>query len=588
MIFKGIDHWKDKENTKGLIFVAQLLDELLFEYTLDTYKPSAMNTSLLVWEARSVKKAIDAGLIKKPNLPHILDELCINLEKDEVAKALISIETDSILKVLKNKKAPENSWMTIVELLAYQLPQKIYKKKTEELLRLELDSELDFSSLRRLTRSYVTTLINLGFSPEFIRERSCEIFFDPSKEIHSNNDFNNFVDAFDVVKKKYKIIYQAPNYLSAFKSAAEKMGITIFKKNEIPSDFKAYGFSLKRGYICAVIDECETLDHFSAKNLAESQIKALQTLVSLFHHKQSPDLATTCLVVNTETNQHISVNESLHPMHKCKDFKMPAASRKLNQFMERFSMSYDSFTKFNRSAELHALSLSSQSRENQMINLWTAIESLLPQKHESDNNSNIQHIANSLMPFLNLAYLNKLIVNLTKDFTRWDEGLARATLKNVKGKNLPIKMTYFLTLDKYKDKRIGLEKKLDKYLLLKERFRYVSYVMSSPKNIINALDGHKQRIEWQLRRIYRARNLIVHEGVTPSYTDVLIENTHEYLDTVMNSLMKLATEERTITNIDQGFKIAELDYNHYYETLSQKNLSLTHENIEQLLFKHSI
>ncbi|TOO76381.1 hypothetical protein CGH28_24905, partial [Vibrio parahaemolyticus] len=67
-------------------------------------------------------------------------------------------------------------------------------------------------------------------------------------------------------------------------------------------------------------------------------------------------------------------------MHKCNDLKPSLASKKLQDFLSNFSLDKSSFSQFIRSSELHAQALKTDSEENQIINLWIAIESLIPPK----------------------------------------------------------------------------------------------------------------------------------------------------------------------------------------------------------------
>lgn len=59
MRFRSTRKWDDITNSKGLLYFAQLIDELLFDYTIDAYKPSAMNTALLASEAYSTFKKVE-------------------------------------------------------------------------------------------------------------------------------------------------------------------------------------------------------------------------------------------------------------------------------------------------------------------------------------------------------------------------------------------------------------------------------------------------------------------------------------------------------------------------------------------------
>ena len=69
---------------------------------------------------------------------------------------------------------------------------------------------------------------------------------------------------------------------------------------------------------------------------------------------------------------------------------------------------------------------------------------------------------------------------------------------------------------------------------------------------------------------------------------MLIENTHDYLDSIMNKLMSLASTEDTVNSIDQGFKMMELNYSSYYAALSQKGIQFNDNNINDLLLKNTI
>ena len=205
-----------------------------------------------------------------------------------------------------------------------------------------------------------------------------------------------------------------------------------------------------------------------------------------------------------------------------------------------------------------------------------------------ENKSQIEHICNSILPFLNIGYLNKILENFSKDIWNWNRHLHRDLVKGVEGENNGQKFARILRLDCYSDKRNKLEEEFRDFILLSERYKHLKKVLDNPDQLANTLRRHTERVEWQIRRIYRTRNLIVHDGETPSYTEFLIENLHEYLDSVMNSLMKLAARNYTINTIDQGFKLAEINYQAYLEKLKEKNLTFNEQNLTKLLFQELI
>ena len=67
-----------------------------FDYSLDTYKPPALNAPYLCREAISLIGDIEEKRIDEANLKHVLEELQWSLASDPVAKALLDLETFTI------------------------------------------------------------------------------------------------------------------------------------------------------------------------------------------------------------------------------------------------------------------------------------------------------------------------------------------------------------------------------------------------------------------------------------------------------------------------------------------------------------
>src|SRR5690606_20567323 len=82
-------HWENLSELEGLLFFAQTVDEMLFEYTLDSYKPMALNCRLLCIECISTIGEIKDGYMPKKNLQSVLEELKWSLERDIAAKNIL-------------------------------------------------------------------------------------------------------------------------------------------------------------------------------------------------------------------------------------------------------------------------------------------------------------------------------------------------------------------------------------------------------------------------------------------------------------------------------------------------------------------
>ena len=121
MRFRQLKNWDDPASSVGLAYFSQLLEEMLFVFSLDTYKASVMHTGLLCAEALEVIKEIELGNIKHPNIMHVNEELCSTFEKDPVAQALVPLPSSAFFPTLKNPKSTLKEMETVLSFLCVQI-----------------------------------------------------------------------------------------------------------------------------------------------------------------------------------------------------------------------------------------------------------------------------------------------------------------------------------------------------------------------------------------------------------------------------------------------------------------------------------
>lgn len=586
MLFRSLTKWDDLAKTPAMLCLAQLLEEMLFEFSLDTYKPSVMHTGLLCVEALATIRAVEAGTIKAPNVFHVTAELAANFEKDAVATALSPLPPASFMPALKNPKTPVRELQTVLELLSVHLTTRKYRAKNEELLLATARNAGSMADIRRLARTYVTTLTSVGFSKNFLYEKTKEFFHYGAGRITGPDSLTDFFSLFPGDSTDYTVIFRVDQIFEHVSPAFDKMGLKITKNPPPNLDLTPYptiyGSTLLGLY--ATIEKVPARDHYSARDSAERMLKLSSTLLTLFHHKERPAWLDECVVHNAKANSYHLVGAPTNSMHKCADLLQTVASKRLQEFISHFSLEEESFSRFVRSAQLHALAVGSNADENQILNLWIALESLVPSETKADDVCNIGHIIDSLVPVLNFGYIERLMNSLVKDLLEWNRNSMRAAIKAVPGKKLTEKLARIVALPEYAAEKNKIEAAFKEFHLLRSRFDYFSQMFASPRGVADALDAHRQRLEWQIRRIYRTRNIIVHSGTTPRYTKVLIEHTHDYLDTVLNALVRLASTPKSIHSVSQGFKFIELRYQRYYNELVAKGVVFDTKNITDLAY----
>lgn len=586
MKFRTLSKWDDPAASHALVFCAQLLEEMLFDFTPDTYKPSVLHTGLLCLEASEVISDIDQGIIREPNLWHVLAELCKNIESDPVAKSLLPLSVSSLFPVLKVKDGPVTRVRPVIDLLRVNLSPIKYRAKIEQMLHKELTTSRRYQEIRRLARAYVTHIIAYGYHPQFIRECVHQFFWYGKNRISNENAIGDFFSLFPTDQSKFDVLFKVDSELEFVGTLFSTIGVSFSRT--LPAEFdvsKFPDFNNSRGEnVFALIGDVEAKDVFSARERAESRLRVVATIHTIYHHRSSLKWSGYCLVKERRTGACRKINESRSAMQKREDPKPMTRYVRLKGLVEGFSLEKDSFEKFHRSAQLHSMALASDSLENQILNVWIALESLVPSETRGDSSSTIEHISSSLSNFLNVVYIDRLLGNLAKDLLLWNSWLVRKILKKVKGRRLEDKLIRLLALNDYESCRDELEVATKDFYLLRDRLEYFKSALSSPASVAAALKTHAQRLEWQIRRIYRARNIVVHSGRTPRYTRALIEHAHDYLDTILVTLVELASNPKTIHSVPQGFKFVELRYREYLANLEQKGQCFDESNIENLAF----
>lgn len=74
-------------------------------------------------------------------------------------------------------------------------------------------------------------------------------------------------------------------------------------------------------------------------------------------------------------------------------------------------------------------------------------------------------------------------------------------------------------------------------------------------------------VEWQIHRIYRTRNSIVHSGDSPEYTKYLVENAHDFFDQTLLFCLELSAWKPGFDTFLSCFDYAGEQYRTYLNTL---------------------
>ena len=195
--------------------------------------------------------------------------------------------------------------------------------------------------------------------------------------------------------------------------------------------------------------------------------------------------------------------------------------------------------RISNALECHALALSADNPKTAMINLWTALETITG----SMGSKSIGHrVADRIAPIIAYRRVDKIATYLALSV----HATVRRDGQGIDVNLLPASLDDFIAPDDVLRAVTGKEENdTIMYLfgrcsaspLLCNRLFSVWKEFHEPKALATSVARSKTRVEWQIARIYRARNLLVHRGEQSPYTWRLLRNAHYYVSSAISRVL---------------------------------------------------
>lgn len=537
-------HWNLSESTQGLLFFAQSMEEMLFFHGHDSLKVPALNFRFLCLEIQKTLEKIDNEIVDKSNMRFLFDELQDTFNRDPIAKELYGNDFNCLFFAknatgdihrncsdLYKDPCTEASMKQIRRTIDYLLDDmdmddKYFSVLQSKIMQAVKTLPFDFTvqdELYQLTRALLTDLINFSYSQEYIYLVVKDIFYNRHNlvlDIDSSLDL--FWSYFDFKEKEYTVIL--PLKIASLQKQLKKY--TNFSIEE--NTDKLFGNSCK----WIIETTIEAKDPHAAQLDATALVNFFVSLLQYSNHKSKSYKAEQAIVIPKDSNKIYPLQAPITPLKRGRTPSVDENNKKISLMVQNFP----SFRKLTNVIELHSSAMNSIDIGNQLLNLWTIIEVLVPTEPKNTF-SKINQICNVVTSVLNAQYIASLISQLLADLYHCIPGDIDATLATIQeGKNNLEKMVAILVLPQHQSTQNQIINNLNTYPLLQYRIAYYSSICSDRSRINHFLTAHRKRLSWQIVRIYRNRNMIVHDGSHFPYIDILVQNLHYYADILIDTV----------------------------------------------------
>lgn len=566
MRLKIYKKWHADPDMALVLYLAQRLDELFFDYTLDTYKPPALNCIFLCREALELIKDIEDEIIDPAHLDHVLDELKWSLSSDLVAKEILNADYEKF--ILRGENIKLNETRIRLEVLERTLNPLLYIRICQDLILEELDGGSK-KKIDHLAVKLASTLVNMGVGKQHIYEQVQNFFFF-GEDVICVDDLEIFFEKISPTEHHFEIYFIVSNLIRQVEQSIETFDLEIISSppKSALAVAEENGLNPNQDEVWLEVKNVGAFDRHTARKRAEAKLDMVRDLFLLFSHKNRITWRAETVITQCCDDTPILIRTPKNTMEKCFDLKASDASLRLNSMIKTLSLSGNSFVRFHRAVDLHAIGATNELPENQLLNVWIALETLVPS--HIYGGGKVAKIKNGIMPILLVNYLPRIIQRLTADLVRWNRQKISKIIREASidsKKRLYEKVLELLVLSDHQIYLDALYAELGDFHLLRLRVFEISEIFRKPKRLMGRLEEHEIKVNWQIRRIYRTRNLIVHSGRTIPYVDALIENAHDYLDQAIDAVLAYSCGILSASSIDQAFDMARMDYEVYMNNL---------------------
>jgi len=568
-----------KDASDGSKFIVSRIAEALWEYQIDSYKRPAMNSGALLWEFNHLLEEYYKGNIPLKTIDYSFEELTNHLGQGEIAGRIQDVsfrQNSDYLRNLSNQKfssLKKDKRHEIMNRAKYLL--RLYFVNCFDIVEHSLEEFCkdphQKKEISRLIGSWLTELVHRGMSHdglnEFFRKKVKEInepkeelILKYVKEIHQTlEDYNDPSERGRKSQFRFnvtlKVTYKKWTYLKKLIDSLDQKKIKLigsidvddkrrkFFKNEHNSTWIQFKINAPDA-MTAVAKTCDHIERLFAYITFENH----QANLAVFRWawvRQGRKFSELCKVPS----------QAVHKRADGSADDLSTLVKRILDIRSRGALAAPLRIAFRA----HKVAAEISDVHTQLLSIWSGLEAIC--EDPVTEGSRFDYIANYLAPVISIDYPRQILSNLLYTIEKKHSeafSLLEPYLGSTDGDRLAV-FTDLLIGDQKHDVHKSVLSKLQTNYAVAFRYWHTAERFSSPSQSLKEIERHEKKILWQLARIYRLRNSIVHQGKAIFTAPLVTEHAHSYLDKVvrlvvleMDHYPHLQSPFSAILNIDDS------------------------------------
>lgn len=590
--------WSYNETLEMLFLFYQSSDEMLSEVTPDTFSLPQHNPLSLISEISEVYSLLKEHAIVdnyyKQYIPPIIEEFLSQLEEDYLLKRILGKRLFSIrtgFEEAKNNSKAIERWLGIfMQVCTPRLYQDAYKEEIKQLVTNTKDKR----KLIYCAKNWYIGLLQAGYSREYLYTSGKRFFDNRNRKITESKQISDYLDLFTYKHKEFNFLVlmdvESIEYFDSLDSnirlckqikkidiASERAALcNDYKVAELFKEFDSKRYSDRsHEKLSVVYFTADSLDPYTAALDFENQIRFLQSFSRYFKHFNYSKQIFRMLLQDDTGLYH---DLKLPNRYKKRPFiSQNIIDSRIENILNAKSMGYSALNSIALAVAMHAEALDSRNTTTLLRTFWTALETLFS---NPSLNSIKENVINSVCPIIQKTYLLKVLRIIYAQLLAATDTTRLSELGIVSFSTF---VEYYASFEANSDEMKNIYGLLSNNPLLRTRLFEERNILKTGNSIGELLDKHAEKIQWQLKRLYRIRNIATHLGTEISGSDIAVNHLHNYFDYVVNYMLCKSESGDWISNISAVVFEAQND-NRIHREMLKNTSSLSKNTYMDFLF----
>lgn len=404
MKYSNPRHIEPSTEVDGVLYFAQRIEEMLFDYSIDLYKMPLLNTHGLAREYCRVVEKVSSGEIKEYQREILFEEFLASFNDDIILKENWGISNIEFITKSFGSSTQRVKDHTVAYVDSTLSNGRYYNWIVKTLLKYtKLPKEK--KKIEAVIRCFIPELVSMGYDSEFIYTALKQHFF--SGDAINNTSLEKFLAIFDLKSHRYNVYFAVSPMVKHFREILE---------NRLRLHFDDDGnFSLFNKHSNRIIVYFKDIKAPCPNSAARDAYNRLDIFFSFYKfvgNKKGLSIPKKAMVKEQDCAPVFVASKKLsyNIIENIDYSEIGALSDQLITGL--LINAEDEYSVLSKSVELHNTAISASDLKSGFLNFWSAVE-ILCQGHTAD--SKIGPVLDVVLPILKKDYLVAQIQDFNKN-----------------------------------------------------------------------------------------------------------------------------------------------------------------------------